>query len=93
MQKNLNPTDVKNFITIKLYKVFNSIEQRKPAPEELYTILVEELEKEFSSFVSLLVETEKQQNKYAEELLKFAELIDFKGDMLLQLKQRLKEKN
>lgn len=93
MNTEETPTEIKLFIKSLLDKSFTAALKKSPGGERLLLNLSEEIEKNLFDVMKHIIETEKRQLDYYQQLIHFAKLVDFKGEMLQELKQRLREKN
>ncbi len=82
--------DSKLFIKLMLSSAFQKAVDRSPGGERFLINFAEEIEKSMGKLIYELMQTEKKQIAYYNELTKYAKLVDYKGGMLIQLKYNLK---
>lgn len=82
--------DSKLFIKMMLSNAFQRALDRSPNGTRFLINLAEDIEKSLGKLINELIQTEKKQIIYYNELVKYAKLIDYKSDMLNELKQNLK---
>lgn len=82
--------DSKLFIKLMLSSAFQKALDRSPGGERLLINLAEEIENTLGKLINEIISTEKKQIAYYNELIKYAKLVDYKSDMLNELKQNLK---
>ena len=82
--------DSKLFIRMMLNNAFQKAVDRSPGGERFLLNLSEEIEKSLGKLINEIIEMQKKRIAYQNELIKYAKLIDYKSDMLNDLKQNLK---
>lgn len=82
--------DSKLYIKLMLSEAFKKAVDQSPNGELFLINLAEEIEKSMGKLINELIETEKRQIAYYNELIKYAKLVDYKSDMLNELKHNLK---
>lgn len=82
--------DSKLFIRMMLSSAYQKALDRSPGGEKFLINLAEEIEKSLGKLINELIQTEKKQIAYYNQLIKYAKLVDYKSDMLSDLKQNLK---
>ncbi|KUG26708.1 hypothetical protein ASZ90_003449 [hydrocarbon metagenome] len=82
--------DSKLFIKLMLSSAFQKALDKSPGGERLLINLAEEIEHSLGKLIKEIIQTEKKQIAYHNELIKYAKLVYYKSDMLNELKQNLK---
>jgi len=82
--------DSKLYIKLMLSEAFKKAVDQSPNGERFLINLAEEIEKSLGKLIKEIIQTEKKQIAYQNQLIKYAKLVDNKGNMLNDLKQNLK---
>lgn len=85
--------DTKLYIRLMLSGAFRRAVGKSPGGERFLINLTEEIETNLRELINKIIVTEKKQQDYYNQLINFAKAVDFKGDMLIQLKHSLNNKN
>ena len=85
--------DSKLFIRLMLSEAFRRAVEKSPGGSRFLINLAGEIETKLGELISEILETEKKQQDYYQQLINFAKAVDFKGDMLIRLKQSHNNKN